>query len=101
MSHTFTGDTVRVKATFRDWAPAGSTGNLVDPDGNAVTIFVYDSDGIQKSTGSAIREGTGSYYYDWVAPLIEGIYYFEFKGLFNTQPQIARKKFAVKFRPDA
>lgn len=100
MSHTFTGDTVRIKAAFRDWAPPGSTGNLIDPDGNNVTIVVYDSDAFVKDTGVAVREGTGSYYYDWTAPNVEGIYFFEFKGLFSSQPQIARKKFVVRFRPD-
>lgn len=101
MSNTYTGDTTRVKAAFRDWAPAGSTGALIDPDNQTVTITVWDAEASRKiETGTATRESTGSYYYDWVSPITEGIYYFEFKGLFSTQPQIARKKFTVRFRPE-
>ena len=101
MSHIFTGDTVRVKAAFRDWAPTGSTGALIDPDGQAATITVYDSEGNQLSTGNSIRESVGSYYYDWTSPVTEGVFYFEFKGLFSLAPQIARQKFTVRFRPDS
>lgn len=101
MSHIFNGDTVRVKATFRDWAPANSVGALIDPDGQAATIAVYDSEMNQLETGNAVRESVGSFYFDWTSPQDEGTFFFEFKGLFNTKPQIARHKFTVRFRPDS
>ena len=99
MPNIFTGDTVRVKAAFRDWAPEGQQGALIDPDGNAATATIYNSEQKVLSTGAAIREGLGSYYYDWTAPSKEGIYFVEFKGLFSTLPQLAREKYTVRFRP--
>lgn len=100
MAHIFTGDTVRVKATFRDYAPEGQTGALADPDGNVATIKIYDVDSNEIDSGSAIRESAGLYRYDWTAP-DEGVYYIEFKGVFGGKPQLARMKLQVRFRPDA
>lgn len=101
MSHIFSGDTIRVKATFRDWAATGQTGALVDPDSNTATVKVFDSELTEVLSGTATRESQGVYYFDWTVPTTEGGYYFEYKGLFSAKPQISRQKYTVKFKPDA
>lgn len=101
MATIFTGDTVRIKATFRDWAPEGQTGALVDPDASEASVTIYDGDLNVLTTGAAIRESLGVYYYDWTTPATEGNYFFEFKGMFSLKPQLTRQKFTIKFKPTA
>lgn len=102
MATYFTGDTIRVKMTFTDRVPEGDPpGAAVDPDSNAVTVTIYNSDFQKVTTASASRQGTGIYFYDWTMPLVPGTYYVEFKGLFSTYPELNRVKFSVKERPSA
>lgn len=97
----FTGDTIRVQASFRDWSPDGVSGALVDPDSNVASVAVFDSELTSVSTGTATRQSVGVYTYDWTVPVTEGTYFFEFKGLFSTKPQLTRQKFSVKFKPSS
>jgi hypothetical protein len=101
----FTGDTITVKGRFTSEVEEGApTSTLLDPDGNSVTITVYDADEVVITTATTptdvTRESTGVYVYQWTAPLVAGIYWIEFKGLVATKPQLRRRKFSVKFKGD-
>ena len=95
MAHIFTNDTVRIKATFKDFDQVA-----IDPDGQTATFKVYDFERTVLETFTAVRDGVGLYHYDWTVPDIEGTYFVEFKGEFSGAPQLTRQKFAVKFKPD-
>lgn len=101
MSHIFTGDTIRVVGTFRDYAPEGDLGDPIDPDDNDVTITIYDSSQSIVSTGTGTRSDVGEFYYEWTAPLESGTYYVEFKAEVAGYPQLSRTKYRVRFKPDA
>ncbi len=95
----FSGDTIRVKATFRDYAIPPATGALADPDSQETSWTVYNSEGTSIETGSGERDSLGVYHYDWTVPLDPGFYYFEFLGEFGSKPQLSRTKITVRFRP--
>lgn len=96
----FTGDTVRVKASFYDWVPEGEPGvTLIDPDGEVASVKVFDGDLNLVDEGSATKEAVGVYYYDWTAPAADGVYLLEFSADFDGLPQLSRKSFLAKIRP--
>lgn len=99
MSHILTGTTITPTATIRDKADLGEDGPLVDPDGNTVTVTVYDSANKVVETGAATRESLGVFYYNWTTPTKQGIYFVEFKCTFAGKPELQRKRYTVKFRP--
>lgn len=39
---------------------------LIDP--SSVTVDIFDTDGNKVSTGSAVKEGTGNYFYTYTIP---------------------------------
>lgn len=102
-----TGDTIRAIATFRDWAPEGQTGSVVDPA--SVTATVYDAEGgvlktfmhgtdaeLGKETVHATRT-VPFYYLDYVLPDEPGNYTIEFKGVVDGKPVLVRTKIKTKF----
>lgn len=108
MSTYFTGDTIRVKVTFRDWAPSPTVGPVIDPD--AVSVRVYDSGLVElfevpDGDSKIVNVSTGVYYYDWVLPTTDGTYFIEFRGDYNDptglEPCIVRKQIKTKFKPVA
>lgn len=97
----FSGDTVRIKSTFRDYAVAPAVGALADPDSSTATWTVYDSDMNVLASGAGVRESTGVYHYDYTTPTTPTVVVFEFKGLFSTKPQLSRVRLNVKFNSSA
>jgi len=90
----YTGDTIRVKGTFRNQA-----NTLIDADSNAVTFTIYNADSLRLvSTGAATRQSAGVYYYDYTVPVSEMKYIVELKGNFSALPQLSRATLKAKFR---
>lgn len=90
----FTGDTIRVQATFTN-----ESGTLVDADGQAVTFKVYNADTRAVLTSAAAtRSSTGIYFYDYTVPDTEQAYFLEMSGLFATKTQLKRTKIKAKFK---
>jgi len=98
-TEVLSGDTIRLKVSFRDYAIPPAVGALVDPDDNEAIWTLYDIDENELSTGTGTRESLGVYYSDWTAPASDEdvSYWFEFKGLFNEKPQLKRVKLTVRF----
>lgn len=90
------GDTIRVRAEFRDWAPEGTEGDLLAP--SSVEVNLYNSDeSVLQSGLSAVNEALGVYYYDWTLPTEAGSYFIEFIGTVNGKPQLSRLKIKAKW----
>ena len=96
MANYFTGDTIRPQVTFRDWAPEGELGNLVNP--TSVTVTLYNADQQVIGTGVGTNDSIGVYHYDWVLPDEPGKYFIEFKGMLNSEPTVIRQDYHVKFK---
>lgn len=90
------GDTIRVKATFRDWAPEGQQGSLTTPASVEVNLYRDDESPLQTAL-TPTNESLGVYFYDWTLPTEAGAYYIEFKGLINGKPQLSRMKVKAKW----
>ena len=98
------GDTIKVRATFRDYAVAPAVGSVVDPD--TVEINIYDGDevlleNIPDGDPAIVRESAGVYSYDWILPEIDGNYYIEFYGVTDSKPAIRRHKIKTKWNEGA
>ena len=78
------GNTVRLKAEFRDF-----NGEYVSPDN--VILRIYD--GYKKQVGEDIPvlpSDVGKYQYDYVIPDVIGPLYFEFSGEIDGKPILGR-----------
>lgn len=94
MAGYFTGDTIRIKGTFRNLSDI-----LQDADGNDVTLKVYNADTRSLlSSHTASRESEGIYFYDYTFPTKERAYIFELSGLFGGKVQLKRFKTKAKFK---
>lgn len=91
------GDTIRVRAVFRDWTAEGG------PLGAAVTatdvkVNLYHADQAELASDLVpVNEGVGTYYYDWTLPLEAGSYFIEFTGQVNGKTQLSRRKIKTKW----
>jgi hypothetical protein len=81
------GDTVRLKASFYTFA-----GVLADP--TTVSYTVYDDAETVIVTGTASKESTGVYYYDYTTT-VRGVFSYEFNGTLETKTILSRDYFAV------
>lgn len=95
----FTGDTIRVQTTFRDWALPPAVGSIIDP--SSVTVNTYNGDGSVLGTNlmPVVREASGVYHYDWTLPATDGKYIIEFVGINSGEPTLIRSQVTVKFKP--
>jgi hypothetical protein len=84
------GDTVRLKATFHDFA----NGALADPA--AVTAKIYNSSQIELQTATAVKESVGVYHYDYTSTA-KGVFFYEFSGQLEGTPAVRRDKLTVVF----
>lgn len=95
----FSGDTVRIKVTFKD-----SLNVLTDPDDNEAFFQSYNSDNVEEifiESVAATRSSQGIYYYDYTLPDTEEEsikIIVEMRGLFATKPQLERSSIKVKFK---
>jgi len=79
------GNTVRLKAEFRDY-----DGKPVDPQN--VKVIVYNQNKIPIFTEDAVRESEGVYYYDYTITFDEGSpIAFEFNGSLDGHPVLGRQ----------
>jgi hypothetical protein len=95
------GDTIRVRVTFRDYAVPPAVGDLIDPD--TVEVNIYDANqnlmlNVPIGDPEIVNEGTGIYSYQWTLP-DPGTYYIEFVGIFGNYPEIIRHKIKTKWKP--
>lgn len=96
------GDTIRAVATFRNWAPEGTTGTAVDPTNVSVTVYDADQTVIKTyALGTDLEvtkpdATTGVYYFDFIIPSA-GTFYIEFKGELDGEPTLIREKIKAKF----
>lgn len=97
MAPILLGDTATFSVEVRDL----TTGNLVDPDGNALTFAVYDPNRTRITSVAAVRDSVGKYHYDYTIPDNgkEGLWTAEFTGKISNVPFIYRQEFGVLFRP--
>lgn len=90
----YTGDTVRVKGTFKN-----QSNTLIDADSNSVTFNIYNADSLKiVTTAAATRQSAGIYYYDYTVPAAEIKYIVELKGNFSALPQLSRAVIKAKFK---
>ena len=86
------GDTIRLKATFKDFS-----GTLVDL--SAASLKVYDSTGtavLTKALTDLTRESLGVYHYDWTTTTI-GDYIYEFAGTLASGATVIFDRFSVVY----
>jgi len=89
-----TGDTVRIQATFSNFA-----GAIADLAANP-TLKIYDDDEtlVTTVTGASLTHpSTGVYYYDYTLPTTKGAYYYEFSGTVDSTTILRRGKLVVGF----
>ena len=88
MANYYQGDTVKLRASFRNFAGALE-------DRTSVTVKIYSAGGVQVGadiTGaSVVRESTGIYYTLYTLPLGYSTIIYEFSGLDSeSKPHLAR-----------
>lgn len=85
----FTKDTARLVVNFKDF-----DGNSIKP--NDVTLTIYDEmEEVLETITENIVEVQDGYHYDYVLP--EHSFTFEFKGMYNDYPVLARQFVKTKF----
>ncbi|WP_026675775.1 hypothetical protein [Fictibacillus gelatini] len=88
------GDTVRLKVHFKTF-----TGQSVDPTDVKLTIYKSDKTKIEEiPITDSNKENVGVYFYDYIVPdeILES-FIFEFRGLYNNKPILARDSVQIKF----
>jgi len=85
----FTKDTIRLVVQFRDF-----NCNVVHPKDITLTIYNMDET-LLETISSGITLDGDNYYYDYVTN--DSDFIFEFKGVYNDKPILARKYQKVKF----
>ncbi len=90
MTTYYKGDTIRLKGSFYTWADV-----LTDLSA-APTVNIYNGEETLLTTGTATKESTGVYYYDY-APSSVGNYIYEFSGTSASAAMIRRDRFSVVF----
>lgn len=90
------GDTVRFEVMFR-----GFDGSALDYEPDKVTFRIYDEkeeEILSKELGEHNKVDSGEYFYDYTIPRDhEGVYYYEFEGLYRNRPYVVRDDFNVTF----
>jgi hypothetical protein len=87
------GDTIRLQVQFKTF-----TGDLVDPEGISLTIYDNARNVLETiPITNENKESIGKYTYDYTPPLELDEFIFEFKGVYNNKPIVARDKVEIKF----
>lgn len=91
------GDTVRFQVGFK-----GFDGNTIADTPDTVHFKLYDSKRLELFTvtlDDTNKTSTGYYHYDLTFgdEYVEGIYTFEFKGIFNEVSYISRDEITLTF----
>ena len=87
------GDTIRFRCHFRTF-----DGQLIDPAD--VKLTVYDTNKqqmFQITLTDTNKEKVGVYFYDYVLPDDKQEIIFEFRGLYNNKPILARDSVKIQF----
>lgn len=84
----FTKDTIRLVVAFRDF-----NGHTINPTDIKLTIFDADEAQLELIETNIIRD-TDKYYYDYVS---QQDFTFEFSGIHNGLPVLARQFVKTKF----
>lgn len=96
MAEYFSGDTIRMRATFKNELDA-----LTDPDNDEIFVTVYNKANLAKLVDAdlATKDAVGTYYYDYTFPesSVSVSYTIEFKGIFDLEPQLKRFNTKAKF----
>jgi len=89
---TIIGDTIRLKAKFRTW-----NGIAADPENTELRIYDKNRRQIGEtiSISSEHRTTPGAYQYDFTVPDQGSPIYYEFSGLLEDKPILARGRIEV------
>ncbi|MCB7071384.1 hypothetical protein LIZ76_15775 [Caldibacillus sp. 210928-DFI.2.22] len=87
------GDTIRLQCHFKSF-----NGQSVDPINVTLTIYDKDKNQVEQyELDDTNKENVGVYFYDYSPPLELDEFIFEFKGVYNDKPILARDLVQVKF----
>lgn len=87
------GDTVRLKCHFKTF-----DGQSVEPTDVKLTIYDTNKQQIEQITlDDTNKENFGVYSYDYVLPDDKSEIIFEFRGLYNNKPILARDSLKIEF----
>lgn len=87
------GDTIRLQCHFKSFA-----GQSVDPTNIKLTIYDKNKNQVEQyELDETNKINVGVYFYDYSPPLELDEFIFEFKGVYNDKPIIARDKIEIKF----
>jgi hypothetical protein len=84
-------DTVRLLVFFKDF-----DGNVIVPTDVKLTIYNKEETIIETITDGIINLSQGKYQYDYT-DTTGSDFIFEFSGVFNSKPVLARQEINVKF----
>ncbi|RIJ65317.1 hypothetical protein [Rummeliibacillus sp. POC4] len=88
----YQGDTIRLKVHFKNF-----NGQSIDPSDIKLTIYKSDKTKIEQFIlDDSNKENVGVYFYDFV-PIGLSEFVYEFSGLYNNKPILARDKVQIKF----
>ena len=87
------GDTIRLKCHFRTL-----DGRSVIPADVKLTIYNTNKQQIEQITlDDTNKEDNGVYFYDYVLPMNQNEIIFEFSGVYNNKPILARDSVKIQF----
>ena len=87
------GDTVRFRCHFRTF-----DGQLIDPADVKLTIYDTNKQQIEQiALTDSDKENIGVYFYDYVLPMNQSEIIFEFSGIYNNKPILARESLKIEF----
>jgi len=84
-------DTVRLVVQFRDF-----NGNAINPTDVKLTIYDLQEEIIEAITNGIVDLTQGNYQYDYT-DTTGSDFVFEFSGVFNDKPVLARQEVKIKF----
>ena len=84
-------DTVRLVVNFKDFE-----GNAINPTDVKLKIYVEKEAPIETITDEIINLSQGHYQYDYT-DTVGSDFIFEYSGIFNDKPVLARQAVQIKF----
>ncbi|ELK22910.1 hypothetical protein AF6_0500 [Anoxybacillus flavithermus TNO-09.006] len=87
------GDTVRFRCHFKTF-----DGQSVEPTDVKLTIYDSQKQLIEKFIlDDSHKENVGIFYFDYVLPTNQSEIIFEFSGVYNNKPILARESLKIEF----
>lgn len=87
------GDTVRFRCHFKTF-----DGQSVEPTDVKLTIYNTNKQQIEQITlDDTNKKNVGVYFYDYILPMNQSEIIFEFSGIYNNKPILARGSVKIRF----